>query len=143
MSPKNPTENATRFLNVDLELVSTEELGPLLAHLANSTYTLRDSVDSGKRTVWLELAREPRDADAAIRDFMSLVEALQTDLRRTWDACEDRCLNVGVQGGFMPNASAFRISASAIAALAATSTRLEFTVYAAEAGSRPRIPGRS
>lgn len=75
---------------------------------------------------------------AAIQDFMSLVEAPPAELRGSWDAREDRCLNVGVQGGFLPHASVFRISASVMAALAATSTRLEVTVYAAEAGSKSR-----
>ena len=138
MSRKKPTESVTQFLNVDLELVSTNELGPLLALLSDATCTLRDSIDNGRRTVWMELARDPEDADSAIRDFASLVESLPPDLRGSWDTCEDRCLNVGVQGGLVPHASGFRISASAIALLAATSTRLEFTVYAAETGSEPR-----
>ncbi len=137
-SMSNPDESVTQFLNVDLELVSTNDLGPLLAHLSDATFTLRDSVDGGRRTVWMELARDPPDADGAIRDFTSLVESLPPDLRGSWNTCEDRCLNVGVQAGLAPHASAFRISANAITALAATSTRLEFTVYAAETESKPR-----
>ena len=119
----------TRFLNVDLELVSTKEVDPLLAHWSDATFTLRDSVDASRRTIWLELGGAPQDADAAVRDFADLVETLPADLRNLWNDCEDRCLNVGVEGGASPDASAFRISTGSIVALAAMSARLEFTVY--------------
>ncbi len=137
------TEGLTRFLNVDLELVSTHDIRPLLAHWSDETLTLRDSVEAGRCTVWLELARDPPDADNGVRDFASLVEALPRDLRQLWDSCDDRCLNVGVQSADDPDAAAFRISASAIRALAAISARLEFTVYASGTRSeRRRPPGR-
>jgi len=123
----------TRFLNVDLELVATTELDALLEHFAAATITLRDSVDDGKRTVWIELAGDPQDLETAIGSFVQLVSALPPDTRRLWDACEDRCMNVGIQGGLGPQATAFRIPADALAALAAVSARLEFTVYAAGA----------
>jgi len=42
----------TRLLNVDLELIVTPDgdLDPLLEHLAPATFTLRDSIEEGKRT---------------------------------------------------------------------------------------------
>jgi hypothetical protein len=131
MSRPIEPEAATRFLNVDLELVSTGALGPLLAALAREAIVLRDRVDGGKQVVWLELGHQPAGIEEAIHDFTRLIEALPPELRRVWDGCEDRCLNVGVQGGLGPHASAFTISASAVAAAAAVSARLEFTVYGA------------
>ena len=122
----------TQFLNVDLELVATFDLSPLLEHLNSATFTLCDSVDDGRRTVWMELDPDPKDADDAILRYAMLIESLPGDLRRLWDECEDRCLNVGIQSGVSPHASAFRISTGAIAKLVAIAARVEITVYSAD-----------
>jgi hypothetical protein len=128
------THNAepTRFLNVDLELIGTPDidLNPLLEHLAAATFTLRDSVEEGKRTVWLELNHGPQDLDEAIARFADLVESLPSDIRTHWDKCHDRCLNIGIQAGPVPHASAFRIASTSLAKAAAISARMEVTVYA-------------
>jgi hypothetical protein len=126
-----PDSEATRFLNVDLELVATFDLAPLLKHFDPTTFTLRDSVDKGRRTVWMELHADPKDTDDAILRYAMLVESLPSDIRRLWDECEDRCLNVGIQSGLTPHASAFRISTAALAKLVAIAARLEITVYSA------------
>jgi hypothetical protein len=125
-------DSVTQFLNVDLELVATFDLTPLLEHFNPTTFTLRDSVDDGQRTVWMELDTDPKDTDDAILRYAMLVESLPSDIRRLWDECEDRCLNVGIQSGLTPHASAFRISTDAIAKLVAIAARLEITVYSAD-----------
>jgi hypothetical protein len=103
-------DSVTRFLNVDLELVATFDLAPLLEYFNAETFTLRDSVAEGRRTVWMELHPDPKDTDDAILRYSMLVESLPSDFRRLWDACEDRCLNVGIQSGLAPHATAFPIS---------------------------------
>lgn len=128
---RSPDADATRFLNLDLELVAAFDLAPLLEHFSPATFTLRDSVDGGRRTVWLELDADPGDTDEAILRYAMLVESLPSGIRRLWDECEDRCLNVGIQSGRAPQASAFRISTDAIAKLVAIAARLEITVYGA------------
>ena len=136
-----PDSETTRFLNVDLELVATFDLAPLLEYLSQPTFTLRDSVNEGRRTVWMELNADPKDTDDAIRRYAMLVESLPSDIRRLWDECEDRCLNVGIQSGLSPHASAFRISTAALAKLVAIAARLEITVYSAhreESEHRPK-----
>ena len=127
-----PDSETTKFLNVDLELVATSDLTPLLEHFKSTTFTLRDSVDDGRRTLWMELAADPNDTEDAILRYAMLVESLPSDLRRLWAECEDRCLNVGIQSGVSPHASAFRISTDAIVKLVAIAARLEITVYSAD-----------
>ena len=62
---------ATRFLNVDLELVTAFGLAPLVTHLGENVVILRDSVDETTRTVWLELSAEPIDVDDAVRRYVT------------------------------------------------------------------------
>jgi hypothetical protein len=127
-----PDSEATRFLNVDLELVATFDLAPLVERFDSTIFTLRDSVDEGRRTVWMELHADPKDTNDAILRYAMLVESLPSDIRQLWDECEDRCLNVGIQSGLTPHASAFRISLDAIAKLGAITARLEITVYSVD-----------
>jgi hypothetical protein len=132
----------TRFLNVDLEIVSSGNIDPLLARLLAAMFTLRDSIEGGRRTVWMELAGDVADPNATVLELTRLIVSLPPDLRALWDACEDRCLNVGIQGGMSPHASAFRIAASTILEMAATSARLEFTIYGAAASDGARRQSR-
>lgn len=133
--------DATRFLNVDLELVATFDLAPLIEYFNLTTFTLRDSMDEGRRTVWMELSGDPKDTDDAILRYAMLVESMRSDIRQLWDECADRCLNVGIQSGLFPHASAFRISTAALAKLVAIAARLEITVYSLdgdESEDRPK-----
>jgi hypothetical protein len=136
-------DSVTRFLNVDLELVATFDLAPLLQSLNAETFTLRDSVAEGRRTVWMELHPDPKDTDEAILRYSMLVESLPSDIRRLWDACEDRRLNVGIQSGLAPHITAFPISTAAIAKLVAIAAHLEITVYSAGGEESERIPSKA
>jgi hypothetical protein len=44
-------------------------------------------------------------------------------------------VNVGIQAGRTPHATAFRLSPDAVAGLAEIAARLEFTVYGSEDGT--------
>ena len=126
---------ATHFLNVDLELVTRGEVDALLAHWG-SLVMLRDSVEDGKRTIWIELEEEYLDADSTLGGFLVLVESLPAPLRRLWDDCDDRCFNVGVQAGAAPpNSVALRIASDTLRRMAAMKGRVEFTVYGVVQGS--------
>ncbi|HEX6313304.1 MAG TPA: hypothetical protein VFZ73_00530 [Gemmatimonadaceae bacterium] len=134
------TGGETQFLNVDLELVTTVDPSPLLAHWRDTLVLLRDSTDAGRRTIWAELPGTPRDVNSAIDELARHVEDLPGRLRALWDACDDRCFNVGVQAGRAPQATAFPISAHTIAALTAIAARIEFTVYGIDDAASRRRP---
>ena len=121
----------TRFLNVDLELVTTAEIDALLAEWADLVI-LRDSLDDGIRTIWIELG-EPdlKDADSTIKEFLTLVESLSPASRKLWDACRDRCFNVGVQAAAGPHHVVFAIASSVLQRVVDVNARVAFTVYGA------------
>ena len=129
---------ATHFLNVDLELVTRGEIAPLLAFWSNSAVVLRNSDDDGRRTVWLELDSQPREAEHAILGFLDLVGKLPDEVRDLWNGCDDRCFNVGIQAGVGPHSSTYTISPRTLGRIAAVMARVAVTVYAPRpAGERP------
>ena len=130
MSPE-----ATRFLNVDLELVTRGEVDALLAHWG-ALVMLRDSTENGKRTIWIELEEDHRGVEPTLDGFLSLVESLPVPLQTLWDDCDDRCFNVGVQAGVLPHAAAFFIASSTLRRIADVNAHIEFTVYGASPENR-------
>ena len=124
--------DATQFLNVDLEMIADVDLAPFLAQVASQVVVLRDSIDGPTRTVWLELDAEPEDMDDAVRRYVALIEALPAAIRELWDACSDRCLNVGIQAGQLPHAAEYRMSPASVAGVARIRAGLEVTVYGTE-----------
>lgn len=133
--------HATRFLNVDLDLYSKSDLGPLVALLGRKVAVLYSGVDKGRYRAHLEVAKLPQSADATMRAFCSLIEALPAAGREIWNNATIRDFNIGVEAGFRPHATEFVLSAATVQSAASLGARIVFTVYAhampeTRAGSR-------
>jgi hypothetical protein len=70
-------DNATKFLNVDLDVVSMEDLKPLAVALGEKVCVMRLG-RRGKRKwdVHFELPGQPKNPDEAIKGFIKLLERL-------------------------------------------------------------------
>jgi hypothetical protein len=130
--PRQPASpDATCFLNVDLELVSRADLSPLLdAFEQSEVLVLRNTRKRGIHTLWLELGYQPRDIDHAVRGYAALVRHLPPRLRRIWNGCSRRGLNVGIQCEQGPHQQVFEISEAYVLAAAKLSASVALTVYA-------------
>lgn len=133
--------NSTRFLNVDLDLYSRSDLGPLVALLGRKVAVLYVGKDKRNYRAHLEVARLPKSADATIRTFCSLIEALPPAGRELWNNATIRDFNIGVEAGFRPHATEFVLSASTVQSAAGLGARIVFTVYAPEL-PEPRLRTR-
>ena len=76
---------ATTFLNVDLDLYSRSNLQPLVAALGQRAFTLHVGREGQTHSVHLELSREPKTADLAIRSLAALIDTLPKAERKLWD----------------------------------------------------------
>lgn len=119
----------THFLNVDLELVTRGEVAPLLALWSSNVTVLRNSIDDDRRTVWLELNTQPREAEHALLGFLDLVGKLPDEVRDLWNGCDDRCFNVGIQAGGGPHSATYTISPRTLGRIAGVMARIAVTVY--------------
>ena len=124
--------NETQRLGAELELVARSRLRTLLEHIGGAVNALRNSVEDGVQTLWLEHVPLESSLDEAISRYAAIFDALPPELRAVWDSCTDRCVNVGVQAGFHPHAFPLLASCEAIAKLARLRRRLQITLYAPE-----------
>ena len=121
-----------RRLGAELELVAHSNLHPLFEHMAGAVNPLRNSIDGGIHTLWLELAPSETSLDDAVSRYAAIFDTLPPELRAVWNSCTDRCVNVGLQAGFSPHAFPLLASSGAIAELSRLRLRLQITLYSPE-----------
>src|SRR5262245_51558751 len=119
----------TTFLNVDLDIASREDLAPLVEALAPRLFALHVERIGRQHRARLELSREPRTPDVAIRALSDAVEALPARHRARWKRATTRELNIGIQAADGPPDVTFPIEAASIAKIAKIGGRLAITVY--------------
>jgi hypothetical protein len=93
---------ATHFLNVDLDIYSSRDLQALVTALGQKVMVLYVGRIRRTHRAHLELAKSTKTADATIRGFCALIEALPKVERHLWNAARVRDFNIGVQAGMQP-----------------------------------------
>lgn len=126
-------DKKTRFLNVDLDIYSNTNLKLLVAALGEGVFALYMGREGRLWSAHLELAEQPKSADAAIRRFTELILALPPAKRRHWDAASTRDFNIGVQAGSRTRMWELKIAPRTIQSVSSLKARLVVTVYAATA----------
>ena len=91
-----------QFLNVDLDITSGSDLSELAAAFGDAVTVLHSGRMDDDWTLSLEVSTEEDSADAVIRRFCDLVEALPTDATDTWCRAKRREFNVGYMCGDEP-----------------------------------------
>jgi hypothetical protein len=91
----------SQFLNVDLDIRSRRSLAPLVAAWP---WVQTPGLDPGKAPRWVLASPRLclRNADAAIRHLVTLVDALPKAARRCWKEALSRTFDIGIQAGLEP-----------------------------------------
>ncbi len=119
----------TRFLNVNLDVVSRSDIQPLVSALEPVAFALHVGHEKRTYTAHPELSKFPKNADVAIRGFASLIQNLSTTERKLWYTAKVRDFNMGVQSALQPRAfETLRPDILGIASL--LRARIVFTIYA-------------
>ena len=121
---------STHFLNVDLDIYSKADLQPLVSALGKKVTVLYVARIRRTHRAHLEVAKITKTADATIRAFCSLIQALPKPERNLWDAAKIRDFNIGVQACTRPHYTEFALSAETLKASYELGARIVFTVYA-------------
>jgi hypothetical protein len=90
----------------------------------------------------LELSRQPKTADLAIRSLATLIHTLPKAERELWDTANVRDFNVGVQAAMRPHSYEIPLAYETIKIASALKARIVFTIYAAEAPKSKKGPAK-
>ena len=133
-------EEATNFLNVDLDIFSKSRLEKLVAAFGDVISVHYVGREGSRYSAHLELGRYfPKDADSGVKALTALVRRLPASARRIWKNAQTKDFNIGIQGGIRPHYSEFPLKAKTLGEVARLGARVVITVYAAETKSAQSI----
>ena len=139
MPSRRATKEAAAFLNVDLELRSKKDLGPLLAAFGSHVVVLDDRHAGGLHHLALELYdfSRYRDPDACIAGFAQLAKRLPPAARRLWNGAEAR-FDIGIEARDDGKTFTTRLAPSTLRKVAEVGGALVITIDARTRSARPR-----
>jgi hypothetical protein len=123
-------DTKTHFLNVDLELRAAHELTELVQAFEPGAMALNCMAIEGGYMANLELATEPRDAEAAIRSFVDLIDKLPRRARVLWNETSRREFSIGVQAGSTPPSFELALTPAVLKLAADVGARITLVVNA-------------
>jgi len=130
------TPTITHFLNVDLDIYSRQDLGPLVSAFGKKVFVLYVGRERRSYSTHLEVTKVTKSADSTIRGSCALIRALPKVERGLWNAAKRRDFSIGVQAAHQPPSSDFAIEAETVKAVSELGARIVLTVYA------PRRPAK-
>ena len=138
-------EEGTRFLVVDLDVISKRSLSTLIKafdrHLVGN-----DQERYGSRYLATFHARGWNlTADREIHELATAVKKLPKEARMVWDRAQSREFNIGIAADREPRLREFMFSPRTIALVAQVRATIVITVYAPEAAAtrlKPRNKSR-
>ncbi|MFL0800734.1 MAG: hypothetical protein K6L80_09825 [Agarilytica sp.] len=84
------------FLNVDLDIESSDDLTPLLESFGDSVVVMNH--DQGEvNKLSLELAGVAGDPNQLLLEFAKLIEALPVAAKSIWDNCSKKEIDIGFE----------------------------------------------
>ncbi len=138
----------TKFLNVDLDVISNSDLNPLVEAMGDKTIVLYVGRVKRHHEAHLELVGSPLPADRhpkspgmLILRFCRLIQELPPQARRLWDAAKTRTLDIGIEA---PGPKAYywsSISSKTLKAASEINAQIAVTAYGPM--KRAKVPAKS
>jgi hypothetical protein len=119
-----------RYLNVDLDLESKEDLSILVEDLGADVVVLHNGPVQGFNHASFELAFNAYSGpDEAIAGFCNQIENLSPEARAIWNTCFTRVFDLGFECGATPNRFWFELRPSTIKRTAAIGASIAMSIY--------------
>ena len=124
-------EEATNFLNVDLDILSKSRLEPLVAALGDKIGVHYIGPEGPRYAAHLELGF-PKSPDAGIKALVALVRQMSAQAQKLWRNAQVKDFNIGIRGGIKPRYCEFPLHLETLNEVVKLGARVVITVYAAQ-----------
>lgn len=120
-----------RYLNTDLDLVSAEDLKPLVSKFeAEGLLTLHlGQGDDGRYHASFETGEGYETPEATLIAMLDIIESLLPAERAIWSAAAARIFNIGYDCGKEPWGFSSRLSNAVLRRIGAAEAVLQITLY--------------
>jgi hypothetical protein len=120
---------APRFMNVDLDVWSSQDLRPLTEAMEPHVFSFERPPGQASFEV---NDPAPNDPELVIREFIRIVKSLPPAARAAWDGASKRVFDIGLQSGRQPPGMSYGIGAETLQEAADLKTDLVITLYPAD-----------
>lgn len=123
-------EHTLAFLNVDLDLQSSQPLTTLIQEWGEQVIVLRDDSEDGTYYFSCELTICSSDPESLLWEFVALIKSLSPAAQTEWQQCHQRVLDCGYSSGTEPSFLQTHFSADLLQAILTAGAGLALTFYA-------------
>ncbi len=121
------------YLNVDLEIVSSNSLDLLAEEMGGAVLVLYSGPGLGRnRLLCLESSRSPNTPDAAARQLCTAAERLSPEARGIWDRARHKVFNIGYELPNSVRSVAVTLLPATVKRIVALGATIAFTCYRAD-----------
>jgi hypothetical protein len=119
--------NEIRFLNVDLDIESTNDISPIVQEFSGRLSIMRNEQKEGLYIASFETGYE--EENKIVEEYVSLIEGLSPEAIEIWNNCTKREFDFGYDSGDWPNDFHSKISEKSIKSLARVGGSVTVTIY--------------
>ena len=119
----------SRFLNVDLEVLSRTNPAPLVKALGKKVHVLYCAAYESGYLATFEMSFDRPSLERRLGYFCDLLETLPPPAARIWKQARRRTFDIGLQSGDSFPALALRIEAKTLARVTALGATIAITLY--------------
>ncbi len=139
------TEESIRYLNLDVELESENDLTPLVEHLGEEIFVL---CNQQVKTIFYT-SFEPKyfeegqnNPENHTRHILGLLDKLPDSLREMWNKCSSKIFDFGFDSGFAPCPFHADLSPESLQGISAIGANVRISIYPVEYTPNPyKAPG--
>ena len=118
-----------KFLNVDLDIESKQDISLMLKELGENILILHHEQNENFYFARLEIDRDVFNADKTINYFCDLIENLSENSRITWGGCISKIFDIGYESGKQQNNFTSKINSRTVKRIAKIGASLNITIY--------------
>ena len=119
--------NEIHFLNIDLDVESTDDLAPIIQEWEDRVIVFRNEEVDGIYYGSFETSQS--GLEEIIEEYYSLITGLSHESRLIWDRALKRKFDFGYEGGHKPNYFQSNISAQHLSKLVEIGGSMVITIY--------------
>lgn len=128
-------DQSTRYLTLDIELESEQDMSPLVEHLGEEIFVLcNEKVESVFYTSFEPKYFEPEEdiPERHAKHILGLLDKLPDSLREMWNGCRSKIFDFGFDSGYAPCPFFTDLSPATLQGIAAIGASTRVTIYPIE-----------
>jgi hypothetical protein len=117
------------YINLDIDLISSEDLSPLASQLEKNTFILRNQQVEGRFYFSFEPLPYTKTPENSAKIVLALLQGLPSELKGLWASASSKVFNFGFESGVAPPPYISELSTETLGQIAELGASIAITIY--------------